>query len=122
MYTFEISVLITIFQISSPATVIFSGVDVLLSVCILLNIRTWVHINDYVSQAAKDVRTSQKIQNRLLDNFERIEVFFRRLEVYTEVEPTTEMMNMMAQISVEVLSVLGIATEEIINKQSRMSE
>ena len=89
---------------------------------ILSNIRTWAHINDYASQAAKDVRTSQKIQNRLLDNFERIEVFFRRLEVYTQVEPTTEMMDMMAQISVEVLSVLGIATKEIINKQGRMRE
>ena len=71
-------------------------------------------------KAAKDVRTGQKTQNKLLDNFERIEVFFRRLEVYTDVEPSTEMMDMMAQISVEVLSILGIATKEI--KQSRMSE
>ncbi|KAF8496179.1 hypothetical protein F5888DRAFT_413684 [Russula emetica] len=44
-------------------------------------------------------------------------MFFRRLEVYTEVEPTPEMMDMMAQITVEVLSILGIATKEI--KQGR---
>jgi hypothetical protein len=67
-------------------------------------------VTDYVSQAAKDVRGSQ---NTVLDIFERIEMFFRRLDVYTQVEPTPEMMDMMVQITVEVLSVLGIATKEI---------
>jgi hypothetical protein len=47
-------------------------------------------------------------------------MFFRRLEVYTEVEPTPEMMDMMVQITVEVLSILGIATKDI--KQGRTSE
>ena len=47
-------------------------------------------------------------------------MFFRRLEVYTEVEPTPEMMDLMVQITVEVLSILGIATKEI--KQGRTSE
>ncbi|KAI0277576.1 hypothetical protein BGY98DRAFT_1177063, partial [Russula aff. rugulosa BPL654] len=81
--------------ICSPARVIFTGVGVLLS-------------------AAKDVRASQ---NTVLDIIERIEMFFRRLEVYTQVEPTPEMMDMMVQITVEVLSILGIATKEI--KQGR---
>jgi len=47
-------------------------------------------------------------------------MFFRRLETYTQVPPTTEMMDMTVQIMVEVLSILGIATKEI--KQGRMSE
>ena len=47
-------------------------------------------------------------------------MFFRRLEVYTKVEPTPEMMDMMMQITVEVLFILGIATKEI--KQGRTSE
>ena len=47
-------------------------------------------------------------------------MFFRRLEAYTQVEPTTEMMDMMVQITVEVLSILGIATKEI--KQGRTSK
>ena len=47
-------------------------------------------------------------------------MFFRRLETYTQVPLTTEMMDMMIQIMVEVLSILGIATKEI--KQGRMSE
>jgi hypothetical protein len=47
-------------------------------------------------------------------------MFFRRLETYTQVPLTTEMMDMMIQIMVEVLSILGIATKQI--KQGRMSE
>ena len=49
-----------------------------------------------------------------------MESFLRRLEVYTEVPPTAEMMDTIIQIMVEILSILGIATKEI--KQGRMSE
>ena len=73
--------------------------------------------NTYVTQAAKDVRAGQ---DTLIDIFERIECFFRRLEVYTEEPPTPEMTDIIIQIMVEVLSILGIATKEI--KQGRMSE
>ena len=75
------------------------------------------HRNAFVSQAAKDARASQ---DTLIDIFERIEMFFRRLEIYTEVPSTTEMMDIITQIMVEVLSILGIATNEI--KQGRMSK
>jgi hypothetical protein len=47
-------------------------------------------------------------------------MFFRRLETYTEVPLTTEMMDIIIQIVVEVISILGIATKEI--KQSRTSK
>ena len=66
---------------------------------------------------AKDVRASQET---LVDVFERVEMFFRRLEVYTEVPATTEMMDMITQIMAEVLCILGIATKEI--TESRMSK
>ena len=52
--------------------------------------------------------------------FERIENFFRRLETYVEVPPTTGMTDMIVKIMVEVLSILSIATKEI--KQNRTSE
>ena len=52
--------------------------------------------------------------------FEHIENFFRRLETYVEVPPTTGMIDMIVNIMVEVLSILSIATKEI--KQSRTSE
>ena len=82
----------------------------------ILSLRTG-DFNAYILQAARDVRQSQEA---LIDIFERIENFFRRLEVYTEVSPTPEMMDMMVKIMVEILSILGIATKEI--KQGRMSE
>jgi hypothetical protein len=75
------------------------------------------HYNDYISQAAKDARASQ---DTLIDIFERIEMFFRRLEIYTELPSTTEMMDTIVHILVEVLSILGIATKEI--RQGRMSK
>ena len=75
------------------------------------------HRNTYISQTAKDVQASQ---DTLVDIFERLEMFFRRLELYTEVQPTTEMVDIIIQIMVEVLCILGIATKEI--KQGRMSE
>jgi hypothetical protein len=74
-------------------------------------------VTAYIPQAAKGVRASHEA---LLDIFERIEMFTRRLEVYTEVPATPEMMAMMVQITVEVLSILGIATKEI--QQGRASE
>ncbi|KAI0281980.1 hypothetical protein BGY98DRAFT_1174804 [Russula aff. rugulosa BPL654] len=95
LFAFSATIGAGVGRVFSPASVIFTGVGVLLS-------------------AAKDVRASQ---NTVLDIFERIEMFFRRLEVYTEVEPTPEMVEMMVQITVEVLSTLGIATKEI--KQGR---
>ena len=64
-----------------------------------------------------DVRASQET---LIDIFERMENFFERLEIYTKVSPTPEMMDMIVKIMVEVLSVLAIATKEM--KQGRTSE
>ena len=74
-------------------------------------------LTPYTSQAAKDARASQ---DALIDIFERIEMFFRRLEIYTELPSTMEMMDIIVKIMVEILSILGIATREI--KQGRTSE
>ncbi|KAH8980416.1 hypothetical protein EDB92DRAFT_1820571 [Lactarius akahatsu] len=89
--------LISIRQVFSPAKAIFAGAGVLLL-------------------AAKEVEASQDI---LIDIFERIENFFRRLEIYTKVPPTPAMTDMMVQIMVKVLDILGTATKEM--KQSRAS-
>ena len=75
------------------------------------------HCNVYISQAAKDARASQDI---LIDVFERIEMFFKRLEIYTEVPPSSEMMDIIVRIMAEVLSILGIAMKEI--KQGQWSK
>ena len=73
--------------------------------------------NARISQAAKDVREGQ---DALVDVFERIESYFQRLEICTEVPPTAEMMDTNIEIIVAILSILGITTKGI--KQGRMSE
>ncbi|KAH9013212.1 hypothetical protein EDB85DRAFT_984081 [Lactarius pseudohatsudake] len=75
----------------SPAKVIFAGIGVLLL-------------------ASKDVSASHEV---LIDIFERIENFFKRLEAYTEVPQTAAMTDVIVKIMVEVLSIFAIATKEI---------
>ncbi|KAI9453252.1 hypothetical protein BJY52DRAFT_1225694 [Lactarius psammicola] len=84
-------------QIFSPAKVISAGVGVLLL-------------------AAKDVDASQEA---LVDLFERIENFFKRLESYTEVTPTGAMTDIIVKIMVEVLNIFAIVTKQM--KQGRAS-
>ncbi len=66
---------------------------------------------------AKDVCASQ---DTLVNIFEHMENFFLHLDVYTEVTPTTEMMDIIIKIMVKVVTILGIVTKDI--KQGRMSE
>lgn len=75
------------------------------------------YCNTYISQTAKGYQESEET---LVDIFECIGRFFQRLEIYTEVPQTTEMMDKIAQIMAEVLTILGIATRDI--KQTRISE
>ncbi|KAH9061874.1 hypothetical protein EDB87DRAFT_382930 [Lactarius vividus] len=79
----------------SPAKVIFAGAGVLL-------------------QVAKDVGAAQEA---LIDIFERIEDFFKRLETYISVRATAAMTDIIVKIMVEVLNILAITTKEI--KQGR---
>ena len=108
-------------QVYPPAGVIFTGIGVLLSVSVIFGSFTLAFlISDAFTghwQAAKAVSDSP---DALAEVFERIENFFRRLETYIEVPPTTGMTDMIVKIMVEVLSILGITTKEI--KQSRASE
>jgi hypothetical protein len=61
-------------------------------------------------QAAKDVEASQ---DALIDLFERIENFFKRLETYTSVPPTDAMTDIIVKIMIEVLHIFAIATKEM---------
>ena len=104
-------------QVFSPAKVIFAGAGVLLSVSTFPDTVAIVRRSDTLgSQAAKDVSESQ---DALVDIFERIENFFRRLETYIEVPPTAAMTDIIVKIMVEVLNIFAISTKEI--KQGRTS-
>ena len=104
-------------QVFSPAKVIFAGAGVLLRVCIFLNVSSRPEFDTEACQAAKEVSAAQDV---LIDIFERIENFFKRLETYTEVRPSVAMTDIIVKIMVEVLNILGIATKEI--KQGQTSE
>ena len=73
--------------------------------------------NAQIGQAAQAVNASQGV---LVDLFERIENFFRRLEAYVELPPTEGMMDIIVKVMAEVLLILALATKEI--KQGRTSE
>ncbi|KAH8986992.1 hypothetical protein EDB86DRAFT_3245962, partial [Lactarius hatsudake] len=91
LYAFSAAVSEGVGLVFSPAKVIFAGIGVLLL-------------------AAKDVATSK---DTLAELFERIGYFFKRLETYTEVTPTSAMTDIITEIMVEVLTVFGIATKEL---------
>jgi hypothetical protein len=111
----EIRSIIFIWQAFPPAATVFAGIHVLLVVRIFQYLcRGYCNVN--VPQAARNIES----QDTLVDIFERLEHFFRRLEIYIEIPPTPEMMDTIVQVMVEMLSILGIATKEI--KKRRMSE
>ncbi|KAH9022772.1 hypothetical protein EDB85DRAFT_1895099 [Lactarius pseudohatsudake] len=64
--------------------------------------------------AAKDVRASH---DALVDLFERIQFFLKRLGVHTRISPTNDMVEILVKIMAEVISILSIATKEM--QQSR---
>ncbi|KAH9033709.1 hypothetical protein EDB83DRAFT_1829530 [Lactarius deliciosus] len=81
-----------------PAKVIFTGIGVLLA-------------------AAKDARASHAA---IIDLFERIESFFKRLGVYTQTSLTTEMAEVLVKIVIELLSILSIATKEVKRRRANI--
>ena len=75
------------------------------------------YLNAHRPQAVKDTSSSK---DKLIDLFNCIERFFGRLEIYTSITPTTAMTDIIIDIMVEVLTVLGIATKEV--KRGGLSE
>jgi hypothetical protein len=72
---------------------------------------------DTALQAANDASASR---DKLINILNRIESFFRRLEIYTGITLTTAMTDMIVEIMVEVLTILAITTKEV--KRGRFSE
>ena len=104
-------------QVFSPANIIFAGAGVLLSVAIVLTLPFSGYSESEPTQAAQNPIASQ---DALIDIFERIENFFRRLEEYAEAPTTDAMKDIMVKIMVEVLGLFAIVMKEI--KQGRASE
>jgi len=66
--------------------------------------------NVRLCQAASGVSSSY---DALLDLFECVGNFLKRLEIYTTIPPTTMMTDIVVKITLEVLSVLALATRQI---------
>ena len=109
--------LIFFFQVFSPAKVIFAGIGILPLASISLDSSVRVIVMTWF---VRRQRMLMRVKMRLVDLFSRIENFFKRLELYTEVSPTPTMTSIITNIMVEVLIILGIATKEM--KQRRLSE
>ncbi|KAH9172803.1 hypothetical protein EDB89DRAFT_2095778, partial [Lactarius sanguifluus] len=84
-------------SIFPPTKLIFSGIGILLV-------------------AAKNTATSRGV---LIELFDRIQGFFGRLKTYTEVPPTPALKDVLAKIMAEVLSILAIATRQMVERRSK---
>ena len=96
---------------------IFVGVDVLLTVYIFFYFLPLQFYHARINQAANGVSTSY---DALLDLFECVANFLKRLQAYTEITLNPTMTDIIVKIMVQVLSVLALATKQI--KQGRFSE
>ena len=101
----------------SPAKAVFTSIDVLLAVRPLNMLFNQVPCDVRLCQAASGVTSSY---DALLELFECLGSFLKRLEIYMTIPPTTMMTDIIVQIMVEVLSVLALATKQI--KQGRFSK
>jgi len=103
-------------QALPSAKAVFAGIGVLLAVC--SSVYLFVDpFNADILQAAKDVWASHDL---LVDLFERIQFFLKRLGVYTRFSPTKDMVEVLAKIMAEIISILSIAMKEM--QQSRTSK
>jgi hypothetical protein len=98
-----------ILQVFSPGKVVFAGIGILLLVRIS-NLHRGAIFDAQDYQAAKDVAASQET---LIDVFERVENFIRRLKTYDNIPNTEAMTDIIVKIMVQVLTILAIATKEI---------
>jgi len=76
-----------------------------------------ISTNGRVFQAASDVSSSY---DTLLDLFECLGGFLKRLDIYVNIPPTPIMTDIIVKILVELLSVLALATKQI--RQGRLSK
>ena len=69
-------------------------------------------------QAAKGIISDF---DALIDLFESIEHFLNRLDIYTRIPPTPAMDEIVVKILAELISTLGLVTEELKHRRSSES-
>ena len=101
----------------SPAKAVFTSIDVLLAVSLSNVLFNGVPCDVRLRQAAIGVSSSY---DALLELFQCLGSFLKRLEIYLAIPPTTTMTDVIVKIMVEVLLVLALATKQV--KQGRLSK
>ena len=101
----------------SPAKAVFTSIDVLLAVRPLNTFFYQVPCDVRLYQAASGVTSSY---NALLELFERLGNFLKRLDIYMAIPPTAIMTEIIVKIMAEIFSVLALATKQI--RQGRLSK
>ncbi len=91
--------------------------DVLITVRIPLHFPVALPHDPCILQAASDVSSSY---DALVDLFECVGNFLKRLRIYTDLPFTPSMTEISVKIMIELLSVLALATKQI--KQGRFSK
>ena len=115
MSVFHVSDIIP--QAFPPAKALYTGIGVLLAVCLSSDSTSRIRYDIRMHQAANGVVDTY---DALVDMLEAIEHFLKRLDIYTEIPSTPEMDEIIVKIMVELLSTLGLATKEL--EQGRSSE
>jgi hypothetical protein len=95
---------------------LFAGIDILLAVCPFNTLFNRFPCDERVCQAASGVTSSY---DALLELFECLGNFLKRLEIYTTIPPTPILTEVIVKIMVELLSVLALASKQI--KEGRFS-
>ena len=95
----------------------FAGIGTLLDVRLSNTLSFRSTCDERVHQAAKGVSSSY---DALLELFECLGSFLKRMEIYTTIPPTPIMTEVVVKIMVEMLSVIALASKQI--KQGRLSE
>ena len=99
-----------------PAKAIFLGIDVLLAVRLSNPVLVHIPCDARACQAAGEVSSDY---DALIDLFECLGNFLKRLDVYTNIPPSQIMTEIIVKIMVELLSVLVLAKKQI--KRGRFS-
>ena len=79
-------------------------------------------VHDVVSliQVFQTAKATKADHDALVDLFERVGSFLKRLKIYSGIQLTTEIKEVSGEIMVEVLSILALSTKEM--KRGRTSE
>lgn len=100
----------------SPAKTVFTGIGVLLGVSLFANPLLRIRVTSS-SQAVKDVVASH---DTLINLFERVHFFLRRLNSYIGIPLTSGLTELLGMIMAQILSILALSTKAMTER--RISE